>query len=419
MVRHSIVRRSLLVVAFVIFGHAFNYLLIFIANRTIDATAFGRFYAAWVTLNIIVTPGMVLALFLTRYYTDVFQAHGSAGVFAGVMHAIRTLAPWVAATVIVLEIALYFAGMRISDSVVLIALLPVTAASIFAVELVRAALPSMLRSILFGIVWVVWCFLQCGFGTIGLLLLRSVWAAYAGMCLGNVLTLVALMYLLRQVCGSSSTNAVPAPGHLDLLEVLPFCSAYAGFVLLNNVDILIAYFALNTTQLGVYSAAAVLPKAIVTATQPIAQIILPILIAVKSQAAQMRHAVIRAIGVTAAMGLAALGILWGASSAVCGRGFGIRYCEPNLMIALAMAAVCLAVTRVAITVDLGQKLYWLAHLPLFGCLLFAVVELIARPTTDGLASSYAWTSFWILVAFASLSGARVLWQRPPARQSLS
>ncbi len=176
-----------------------------------------------------------------------------------------------------------------------------------------------------------------------------------------------------------------------------------GIVILNNADVLVAYFVLKASQLGVYSAAAVLPKAIVTATQPIAQILLPILIAVKGQTLLTRNAVYKAIAVTAVMGIAGFAALWLGSGVVCGSRVGIRFCEPNLMLILATAAVMLAVVRTAMTIDLGYRLYYLAHLPFLGFVAFVIFELIVRPMPYALAGSYALASACILGIFGLLS----------------
>lgn len=418
-VNHSVVRRSLLVVGFVVMGQGFNYVLVLVANRTIDATAFGRFYAAWAALNILVTPGVVLALLVTRYYADVFRAQRESGIPAAIAHASRMLAPWVAGAVLAMELALYLAGRGMTDSVILVFLLPVTAASVFAVEVVRAALAAMLRATLFGGAFFVWCGAQCALALLGLFIFRTVWSAYAGVLAANLLTLALLIWFVLRLCRSSplTRSAGGAPMRLELSHVLPFCSAYVGFVVLNNVDIVIAYFLFNGAQLGAYSAAAVLPKAIVTVTQPIAQIILPLLVAVEGQAILVRKAVLKAVAVTFAIGAAAAAVLGVASQLVCGGRFGVRYCEPSLMMVLATAAVFLAIVRVAITADLGQRLYWVAQVPFLACLVFAGVELVTRPSRDGLALSYMLASLGTLVAFSLLSAVRMrLRSTVPARQ---
>jgi len=374
------------------------------ANRLLEPTGFGRFYTAWTILNVLSTPSAVLALLVTRYYADAFQADGPSGLLSAVKRAARTLAPWVALGVLAAELMFYLSSTIIAESVMLVILLPVIAASVIAVETVRAAFAAMLRSTWFGAAWLGWCAIQCALGLAGLVTLGTAWAAFAGLLAANVLMLFILAWLIAGICWEA--RPVRA-GHgsaspLALGEALPFCSAYAGFVLLNNADVLIAYLVMGNVQLGVYSATAVLPKAIVTAIQPVAQIALPVLIAVKEQAALVRRAVAKAVGITAAMALAGCGVWWVGSGAVCGGRVGIRFCESKPMLILALAAIALSVIRVAITADLGLRRYWIAHLPLLGFLLFAAIEFVQRPSIEALATTYATASFVVLAVFALL-----------------
>lgn len=403
--RHSVIRRSLGVVAIVLLGHCFNYLFVLLANRSVDAATFGRFYAAWATINVLGTPSAVFALLLTRYYAEAALSNSELSVWNALKHAGRVLTPWVIGAAVVVEIGLLLAGASVSDSIALIAVLPLIAAVGFGIEAVRAAYAATHHPYLFAGFFFVRCILECALGLTGLLLLKSVWGAYLGVLIGSTIIFLSQLGLTRAIMGGSRAQLQTAepPARLQLSDALPFCTAYVGFVILNNADVLVAYFVLKASQLGVYSAAAVLPKAIVTATQPIAQILLPILIAVKGQTLLTRNAVYKAIAVTAVMGIAGFAALWLGSGVVCGSRVGIRFCEPNLMLILATAAVMLAVVRTAMTVDLGYRLYYLAHLPFLGFVAFVIFELIVRPMPYALAGSYALASACILGIFGLLS----------------
>src|SRR6202023_3219250 len=89
----------------------------------------------------------------------------------------------------------------------------------------------------------------------------------------------------------------------SLKHVLPFCTALGGFVLLSNADVLVAYLKLTGAQLGAYSASAVLPKAIVTATQAVSLVILPVATHIRGESANMRPALVKAIGLTFALAM--------------------------------------------------------------------------------------------------------------------
>lgn len=408
--RYSVIRRSLIVVILVILGQAFNYLLILLANRSLNAAAFGRFYAAWATINILATPATVLSLVATRYFAEAFRREAESGIRLALFRVTRSLAPWLLVGVVATEIVFFAAGRQIADSWLLALLLPVTAGSYFAVEIVRAVLPAMLRGTLFGAAFFIWCAAQCALALVALLLAHSVWSIYAGIFVANILALVAIVALVFHLSRNATQLPVDPnkPPPFELSEALPFCSAYVGFVLLNNADILIAYFLFSSVQLGAYSAAAVLPKAIVMVTQPIAQVVLPLLVATEGKVALVRRAVWRAIGLTVVLGSVGAAFLSLASPLICSGRFGIRYCDPTLMTTLAVAAVLLAIVRVAITVDLGQRLYWLAQMPFAGCLAFACAQFLAHDVSPGeLATSYLMASLGTLIAFSLLSIVRV------------
>jgi O-antigen/teichoic acid export membrane protein len=417
--RHSIVRRSILVVAFVILGHALNYVVVVSANRLLGAAGFGRFYTAWALLNVLVAPGTVLTLLVTRFYADAFQSRGASAVFQMVTRGAKVVGPWIVAGVLLTEALFFLGGTRVADSVALLALLPVISATIIAVEALRAAFPAMLRSIWFGVSWVLWCAVQCVLSLIGLALVRSAWAAFAGILAANLLTLAVLAWCLARLCqtrdprGGSSV----ALDTISIREAVPFCSAFASFVLLNNADILAAYFLLDGVQLGLYSAAAVLPKAIVTATQPVAQIVLPVIIDAKGRAELTLQTVIKAICVTAAMAITGAGALWAGSGVVCGGQLGIRFCDPRTMLILTIPAICLSVVRVAIAADLGLRRYWIAHIPLIGIVAFILMEAVNRPSPSALATSYSIVSLAVLTAFAVLQYAQRAFFRVRGREA--
>ena len=278
--RHSIIRRSLILTTFYVAGHGFYYLLLLIANAMLDPTGFGRLYTGWAVLNVLVAPISIIALLLSSYFAETNSSKGPAFVSRMLARIAAIALPWTAATVLLLEVLFYLGGRLIGvDSLALILVLPLTAISFLGVEIVRASLQGTLRFVAYGASWFLWCAAQCAVGAGGLLLTRSPWGCFAGMLVANLLTFGGLCWAVAG--GSAAAPAAPdvaedspklAP--YSLRRALAFCSAFVGFVLFNNADIFLAYLILSPADLGVYTASSVLPKAIVTATQPVVQIIL-------------------------------------------------------------------------------------------------------------------------------------------------
>lgn len=372
--RHSIIRRSLVLTTFYISGHGFYYLLLLIANAMLDPAGFGRLYTGWAILNVLVAPISIIALLLSSYFAEANTAKGPAYVAQLLARAGAMALPWSAGTVILLEVLFYVGGRLIGvDSLALILVLPLTAVSFLGVEIVRASLQGTLRFFAYGVSWFLWCVAQCALGALGLLLTQLPWGCFAGMLVANLLTLGCLGWAVAG--GGMAAPAVaddsPAIAPYSPRRAIGFCSAFIGFVLFNNADIFLAFLILGPADLGVYTSSSVLPKAIVTATQPVIQIILPVVISIQGEGRDTSQAVRKAIIAAFALGAMAFGVLWAGSDLACGSVHGIRFCSPPLMLLLAAAAVSLSVIRTLVTADVAHGRYWLPHLPIAALVVFA------------------------------------------------
>ena len=139
--RHSVIRRSLILTAFFISGHGFYYLLLLIANAMLDPTGFGRLYTGWAILNVLVAPISIIALLLSGYFAEANARKGPALVGKLLAQIGRIALPWSLGTMVLLGV-LFYAGSRAvgADSVVLVLVLPAAAVSFLGVEIVRASL---------------------------------------------------------------------------------------------------------------------------------------------------------------------------------------------------------------------------------------------------------------------------------------
>lgn len=410
--RHSVIRSSLVVTFFFVAGQAFFYLLVFAANRILDPVGFGRFYTAWAALNVLAAPGSVLSTMLVGHFAAIYRTGSAAAVTSALRAISSSFVPWVGVATIASVVILNLAGVIVGvDALALTVLVPLTAAASFVVEMVRAAYQGMRRFAWFGASWFAWCIGQCVLGVVGLALTGAVWAAYAGMLGAGIATLIALTMLLgasaRPVSGTGPTD--PKPPRVDWRSALSFCTSFGGLVLFNNADIFVAYLTMDAAHLGAYAAAAVLPKAILTATQPIVQTIFPIVVHLHGTARQSSSAVTKAVGLALALASAGAVFLWVTGDSVCGGGHGIRFCSDSLMTILAAAAIPLAAVRVWTTADLGRHLYSLPLLSVPVFLLFMLGESWSRPSGTTLAMIYGATAWGMLATAIVIKSA--LWRR--------
>jgi O-antigen/teichoic acid export membrane protein len=408
--RHSIIRRSLVLTTFYISGHGFYYLLLLIANAMLDPTGFGRLYTGWAVLNVLVAPISIIALLLSSFFAETNASKGPAFVSRMLARVAAIALPWTVTTVLLLEVLFYLGGRLIGvDSLALILVLPLTAVSFLGVEIVRASLQGTLRFVAYGASWFLWCVAQCAVGAIGLLLTRSPWGCFAGMLVANLLTLGGLCWAVggSGPAALDATDDGPKLAPYSLRRALAFCSAFVGFVLFNNTDIFLAYLILSPADLGVYTASSVLPKAIVTATQPVVQIILPVVISIQGEGEDTSQAVMKAIFAALALGAAAFVVLWAGSDLACGSPHGIRFCTAPLMLLLAAAAVPLSVVRTLVTADVAHGRYWLPHLPFLALVIFAAAMTLTKVQAPAenlhLATTYLY-SCWGLLAVWAVAG---------------
>jgi O-antigen/teichoic acid export membrane protein len=328
---------------------------------------------------------------------------------------VAKLVPWLLLLAFAIELALLLSGMAIgADSVLLILLIPLTALSSVLVDMIRAAFQGTLQFVWYGASWLAWCVAQFALGIAALLLLGTPWAVFFGMLGANCLTLSCLITVVWRMGGAATKEHGAAATQSEfevqsLRSILPFCSALGTFVLLSNADILVAYLKLPATGLGVYAASAVLPKAIVTATQPVAQVILPLATTIKGDNLKVRQALLKAIGTTFVLAVLGAVALWVISPLACGGRFGIKFCDSRLFLILALSAVASSVIRTAVIADLLGGRLWRPHLPIVGVAVFAGGNLLGPTTEAGLASSYIVVS-WLLLA--ALVAAKLLeWRR--------
>jgi O-antigen/teichoic acid export membrane protein len=408
--RHSIIRRSLILTTFYIAGHGFYYVLLLIANAMLDPTGFGRLYTGWAILNVLVAPISIIALLLSSYFAQANASKGPAFVSRMLARIAALALPWTAATVLVLEVLFYLGGRLIGvDSLALVLVLPLTAVSFLGVEIVRASLQGTLRFVAYGASWFLWCVAQCLVGAVGLVLTRSPWGCFAGMLVANLLTLGGLCWAVAGggATAPDATEDGPKLASYSLRRALAFCNAFVGFVLFNNADIFLAYLILSPADLGVYTASSVLPKAIVTATQPVVQIILPVVISIQGEGEDTSQAVMKAIFAAFALGVAAFVVLWAGSDLACGSPHGIRFCTSPLMLLLAAAAVPLSVIRTLVTADVAHGRYWLPHLPFLALAVFAAAMTLTKASGPAenlhLAATYLYAC-WGLLAFWAAAG---------------
>ena len=408
--RQSIVRRSLAVMVFYVAGHGFNYLLLATTNRMLEPELFGLFYLSISLINVLGTPGLVLAMSLAQRFAGLSSAAGSDAVIHDLNRVLLFYVKWGSAAALAGAAALAVAGRFLGvESFAIVILIPAVAYAEVMFEIIRACLQGLQRFTWFGMSWVIRCVAQYTFAVAALYLFDSVLSGLSGFLVATVLVNLGV----RSILPARPSAPVGDKGRDGQLpwrtEILPQVSAYGLFTLLANLDVLLGYILLSHEQLGVYAASSILPKAIVTVTLPVAQVLLPV-VAVRYQAGESsRWAIVKAVMTVFVLGSCGALVLWFGSDLACSSRFGIRFCEPGLMALLAAAAVPLAVMRVLVVTSLALKFTRRTMLQAWAIGLMVAISLLA--TQDDL---YRLATIYLVICAGTMFmyfGIE-LWSRP-------
>jgi O-antigen/teichoic acid export membrane protein len=400
--KHSIIRQSLLVTTVFVLGHLFNYALMITANRLLTTDVFGRLYTAISLLNVLYTPAMVLAFLFAQHFAIVFAAGGRDALVSELKTLFQKQLIIGAPTALVAVVALLLSASALkADAFTLLILVPCTALAVYLYEVLRASLQGMLAFATYCAAWISWCAGQYVLAVIGILLTGSAWSGMAGILLATVLMVIIMFGLITRGVGHTTPSSLPASWpSFNALRAVPFVIGYGTFVLINNIDILIAYRMLSNDKLGIYAASAVLPKAIVTATQPVSQVMLPVMAASGQTRAVGRIALIKALAVCAVFGTVGAAVLYLGRDVACNSRLGLRSCAPPLMIVLALAAIPLGMLRILVVacLALGYKSEMLA--PALALIAVAIALVVWGSSAEALAGVYLACCWGFLALYA-------------------
>jgi O-antigen/teichoic acid export membrane protein len=398
---HSIIRRSAGVTIAFLIGHAFNYALYWSADHILDPARFGLFYTAVVSIGIAMSPMIAVTLVLARHFATIAVREGREGVAAATGRVLAfCVRAWPAALVFsaLLAMAAPFIGI---DSWQVAFFIPLAVLASVVVEIERSAFQGMLLFARGSVLWIANTGAQFVFSLSALYLFSAVWTGIAGILIGagGVGAVFAPRFL------RSKQQRKPAQPILPLLKRdAPFIISYSLFVLFNNLDILAAYLLLPRVELGIYTASALLPKAIVTATFAVAQVVLPVLTARRTDGLPLRRTLLKGVGLTlgiaaGAVVLLSAGIPWLQSTPLAIRGLDLE-----LMRILALGAVVFCALRVLVVIEVALQQYAIGIAQAGAILAFALL------CTESAANPMRIAELYVLVgvAFVLLTGAAAI-----------
>jgi O-antigen/teichoic acid export membrane protein len=353
-VRYSIIRRSAGVTGPFLLGNVFNYALFWGANRILDTGSFGLFYTAMLSINVLMSPMAAVSVVLARRFAEIGALSGPPQVIALTWRLLVMCwraTPIVLGAAFAVALAAKWIGIEAWQIVVLV---PLTVLALVVVEILRTSMQGMLQFARASALWVATTGLSCAFAFAALLISMKVWSALAGLLAGTVI--VAGVSLLRSP-RHDPRRSVEALPTVDLIRAIPMILSYSLFILLNNMDILVGYLVLPRTELDAYAASALLPKAVVTATYAIAQVVLPVIAEQRSAGARFRQSAVKALALSAVAAIAAVTLLWFAVPLAQQTVFAIRKLDVELLKILSIGSVALSILRIIVVVEVALHRY--------------------------------------------------------------
>ena len=399
--QQSIVRRTLILSSLVVPGFAANFFVYFFTAQLLPADQFGLFYVALTIGNVLFSGSNILNAFLTRHLVHVGETDGYGAIVP---------------TTLLLERRIVIAGAAISAAVflgflagskqigvqspVIILLIVLDAYTAYVTDLGRVLLQSLRKTLALGLYTTVWMFVRFGLCIAGILLFHAVWGALAGIVLSAVLVSVLFhVWIFRQAGGRDD----PGPMILNLLSLLPAAIGYGLMVLVSNLDVLLGYFLLGQTDLGVYSASSVFPKAALVVVTPLLQMLIPAMVGADPGKRPFIVVAARIGGVMFALAAVGSALVWLVSEQICGSRFGLKLCAPPLLDILLISVVPLTLLRTLVVIEFARGrerlLLWLA-VPAAG---YGLLMMNGAPGMRELASGFALFSVAAFAFFAAVS----------------
>lgn len=408
--RHSIARRSGGVTLAFLFGHGLGYALMLAANYLLDGAAFGVFYTAWVAITVAMAPATAVLMVMGRVLTDAAMRLGRAAVAGLTLRLLGRCLGWGMPLALGAGLALAGGGWG-SGARPLLLLLPLVALVLIAVEILRTAFQALL---LFGRssgLWVASQAAQLALAVPALALTHRVWPGFLAVLVAASLAAAGFVPWFARAA-RKDPEAAPPRLPFKLAREARLVASYSLFVLINNIDILLGYGLMPRLALSAYAASALLPKAIVLATLPVAQIALPVIVERRADGQPVRETGLTALALVLVAAAGAATLLWLAVPALQSTPLAIRGLDIEVTRILALGAVGLGAARVLVVAEIALGRHAIGFVQAAMLALFALTAIAAGHSPRSLAAIYTAVSWLFFAAAAAVLGAGLIRRQP-------
>jgi hypothetical protein len=354
---NSVVRRTCLLLCLMGPAFATNLLLYYLAAQLLSSEAFGLFYVAITVSNVLYSGSFVLNIFFTRHLTSLINTTSVAAAYAARRPIRLVIIRYGALAAFACIVVLFGLGRELgvqSWSIIILIVLDAYIAYILDVD--RAVLQSLRKTVYLGGLSLVWMLLRFLLGLGGMVLLGTA----AGALLGVVLASLALTVCLSFLFPAADATSATMPLLPSLRSLVPVVLGYSSLIVLSNMDVLLAYLLLKNDALGIYSASSVLPKGILVIITPLLQMLFPMMVWNDKAAGNIRLIVQKAAATIFLLSSAMALAVFAFSGLLCGGSWGLKLCQPFPLKYILVATVMLSVLRALVLIQSARGRDWMA-----------------------------------------------------------
>ena len=397
----SVIRRSMVLLSMAVPGFLLNYLLLYIASRTLVTEHFGILYTCITVINILYTPSTIVSFFFSRQISETMALHGVDEALNDFRFFFGKMMFWCAVLSVVILVPFTVLGSIIGvDSYALIVLIVLANYGNYLMETIRGGFQGLQRFFTLGAAGLSWIVFRFIFGTLGIYLFRTVWAGVTGIMLCSA---PALLLFHRVLMRGRTRSGSLRPMFFPKRKFTLFIAGFGLLSLLMYMDVLMAYLSLDKISLSAYSASSILPKSIIMVLNPLMQVLFPLLVTSSALGQSSWTKTIKGIALTAAASLSGALFLDLFADILCSTSLGIKSCMPGTMVVLGYSVIPVCLLRVLTLILYARNIDWGPLLLIVPVSVFMGWVVLTDPDASTMAAGYLAISSCTLVAFAAIS----------------
>lgn len=356
-----------------------------IASTLLDKGGFGIFYGAILAISVFMAPASAAMFPLSRHLTEQYVQHGPERMAQAVRNIFLWLlvigAPFAILVALVLTVVTY----TLKASAWTVALLvPLCSIALISTEILRFGFQSSHRFSISSKLWITSQGLQLLFAIAGLYIAQAVWAGLVGILIGTTIALVAFTKSLGPGSLETPTFQVTTAFSNEIRAIL----SYTLFTLFSNLDVFIGYWVLPQPIFDDYAAAALLPKALVTASLPISQVAIAVIVSERVHQNSVWVLLIKSIGLFVVVGLLLLFTLSVGAPLMSKIPLKALQFNMNVATSLTFAAIAVGCLRILVVVEVGLRRHRAVYLQFATIILFPCFWVLKGNTAIELAQLY-------------------------------